>query len=401
MDPAVDPAVTEGTPYDLLLRGGEVVDPESGLRGSLDVAFAAGRVAAIAPGLDPGLSRRVVSVAGALVTPGLIDIHVHAVAGLGMAADPDVAGVGRGATTVVDAGTCGAATFGLIERLNANCRTRVLVWLSLSSVGQVDTRVGEFTQLPWLDVDRAVETARANPDVVVGFKARLSNYAAGGSALPALRLLLEAGEAAGLPVLVHVGDTGEPLGRILDRLRPGDVVSHYLTGRRHGILGPSPLAGAKIIPEAFEARRRGVLFDVAPGRAHIAFPVVEAALAAGLLPDTLSTDLTRPGAADPRLSLSGIATQFLSFGVPLDDLLPRVTVRPARAIHRADLGRLRIGGVGDATVLRIEDGEFAVADSDGRWRASPRRIVAVGTVQSGSYAPVDGGREMDSPRNRR
>jgi dihydroorotase len=299
---------SEGAPYDILLRGGDVVDPESGRRETLDVAFADGHIAAIAPRIDSARARQVVSVSGALVVPGLIDIHAHAVGGIGMAAEPDVVGVERGVTTVVDAGTCGAATFGLVGRLNEGCRTRVLAWLSLSSVGQIDTRVGEFTQLPWLDVDRAVETARANPEVIVGFKARLSNYAAGGSALPVLKLLLAAGEAAGLPVLVHVGDTSEPLGRILDLLRPGDVVSHYLTGRRHGILGPSPIAGAKIIPEVLDARRRGVLFDVAPGRAHAAFPVMEAAIEAGLLPDTISTDLTRPGATDSTLSLVGVAT---------------------------------------------------------------------------------------------
>jgi dihydroorotase len=382
---------SEATRYDLLLKGGEVYDPASGQKGPLDIAFAGSRVAAIRADIDPRLARRIEGAAGALVVPGLIDDHAHAADGIGEGMDPDAIGLRRGATTVGDGGTCGVGTFGAFKRQLSQSRTRVLVWLNISSIGQADTRIGECLFLPLLDVDEAVATARAHPDLIVGFKARLSTYVAGGSALPALRLLLQAGEAAGLPVMIHVGDTAEPLGALLPLLRPGDVVSHYLTGRKHGILGVQPLPGATIIPEVLEARRRGVRFDTARGRNHMAFPVVAAAVEQGFLPDSFSTDLAKLSSADPHFSLLTVANQFMSFGVSFEECVARMTTGPAKNLNRPDLGRLHEGGVGDATVLRVEHGDFVVTDVDGRTRPTSQRVQAVGVVCAGVFTrlPTD------------
>lgn len=244
--------------FDLLLKGGEFIDPASGRRGQFDVAFSGGEVAAIRPNIDPSSANRVESAAGAMVVPGLIDMHAHPAAGIGEGVNPDAIGIGRGTTTVADGGTCGTGTFGAFRSIMAASKTRLFAWLNLSSIGQADTRIGELIFLAAVNVDEAVALARKHPDIVVGFKARLSTYVTGGgSALLPLKLLLEAGEAAKLPVMVHVGDTAEPLGRILDMLRPGDVVSHYLTSRKHNLLGIQASPGATIIPEAFAARKRG------------------------------------------------------------------------------------------------------------------------------------------------
>lgn len=386
--PAPQGRPSGATRYDLLLKGGEVYDPASGRRGCLDVAFDGPLVVAIRTDIDPRLARRVESAVGTIVVPGLIDDHAHAADGIGEGMDPDAIGLRRGATTVADGGTCGVGTFGAFQRQIPQCRTRVLVWLNLSSIGQADTRVGECLFLPLLDVDEAVATARAHPDLIVGFKARLSTYVAGGSALPALRLLLQAGDAAGLPVMVHVGDTAEPLGALLPLLRPGDVVSHYLTGRKHGILGTQPLPGATILPEAREARRRGVRFDTARGRNHMAFPVMAAAVEQGFLPDSFSTDLAKLSAADPQFSLLTVANQFMSFGVSFEECVARMTVGPAENLRHPDLGRLHEGGVGDATSLRVEEGDFVVTDVDGRTRPARQRIVAVGVVRAGAFTPL-------------
>jgi dihydroorotase len=205
--------------YDLILKGGECIDPATGRRGQCDIAFAEGKVAAIEGKVDPAMASQVERVDDAYVVPGLIDMHVHASAGIG---------IGRGATTLADAGSCGTANFGALQRVIATSQTRVFVWLNLSSIGQTDTRIGELAFLPLLNVEEAVTLAGEHPDLIVGFKGRLSTYVTGGgSCMPALRLLLEAGNAAKLPVMIHVGDTPEPLGKILDMLRPGDVVSHY------------------------------------------------------------------------------------------------------------------------------------------------------------------------------
>jgi dihydroorotase len=381
--------MADATQYDLLLKGGEVIDPASKRRGSFDVAFTGDEVAAIGPEIDPALAKEVRSAAGTMVVPGLVDLHVHCCEGVGGSTYPDTIGIGRGATTVVDGGSTGASSFGVFKRVMAESKTRVLVWLSLSSVGQTDTSVGECLFLPWMDVDRAVATAKAHPDVIVGFKARLSSYVAGGNPIPALKLLLEAGDKAGLPVMIHVGDTGVPLGQILDMMRPGDVVSHYLTGRRFGILGIAPLEGAQIIPAAFAARKRGVILDVARGRLHACFPAMQAAIEQNLLPDTISTDLTRPSAtADPYFSMPMIATQFMSLGVSFEELLPRMTANPAKVLRRPELGRLEVGSIGDATLLKFEEGKFTLYDVDGRTRTTERRLVATATVRAGTYSPA-------------
>lgn len=210
--------------YNLLLKGGEFIDPASGRRGQLDVAFAGDKVAAIESNIDPGLAAQVVSAADVMVVPGLIDMHVHAVHGIGSGADPDVIGVNRGVTTVLDCGTCGSKSFGVFKAVVAPYKTRVLALLGLSTIGQIDARGGEFIIGGLLIPDEAVRVAKKNPDVIVGFKARLSLYATGGApSLPILKQLLEAGEKANLPVMVHVGDTSEKLGQILNMLRPGDI----------------------------------------------------------------------------------------------------------------------------------------------------------------------------------
>jgi len=367
-----------------------VIDPETGLDGRFDVAFSGDRVATIEAAIDPALSRRVVSVEGAMVVPGLIDPHAHVCDGIGIGIAPDEAGVRRGATTVVDGGTCGTNTFRALKRVMADNRTRTLAWLNISSIGLVDTRLPECLFLSTMSVEQAVAVAKANPDTIVGFKARLSSYVTGGgSCLPTLRLVLEAGETAGLPVMVHVGDTQEPLGTIIDMLRPGDVVTHYLTPRKNGILGPAAIPGAMVIPQVREGRERGIIFDSSRGMSqHIGFAQLQAAVVSGLLPDTLSTDLTDAAALNPFHSLMMVATEFMAFGVDLRDLVPRMTINTARMLRREDLGRLRVGGIGDATVLRLEEGDFTVVDGNGWARPTSRRLLAVGVVRAGTYLPV-------------
>jgi dihydroorotase len=380
----------EGIRYELLLKGGEFIDPASGRRGRLDVAFSEKKVAEIAPDIDSSLARQVESAAGLMVVPGLIDCHVHVAEGIGVSVRPDVIGVNRGATTLADAGSCGSCNFGAFKPVIAENRTRVFAWLNISTIGQTDLRLGELILGAAVNIEEAVEVAVNNPEIIVGFKARLSSYVTGNApSIPYLQRLLEAGNAAKLPVMIHVGDTVEPLGRILDMLRPGDVCSHYLTSRRHNILGIMGFPGAAIIPEAFEARKRGVFLDVARGRNHLGFLQLQKAIEAGLLPDMLSTDLTLPSSADPGYSLMMLVTQFMAFGVAFEDCLKQITVNPAKAIGRPQLGKLEAGGVGDATLLNIEEGDFTIRDVDGQTRKTDRRVVAAGVVRDGSFIKVN------------
>ncbi len=383
-------AHTKDAGYDLLLKGGEFYDPGSGRRGKFDVAFTGDEVAAIGPGIDPALAKQVESVAGAMVVPGVIDMHVHAVEGVGPSCNPDVIGVHRGVTTLLDGGTCGVGSYQVLKYVTAANKTRVLAMLNLSSMGIIDMRGGELILMNMVDVDEVVDVARKNPETILGFKGRLSMYVTGQApGVPILKLLLEAGRKANLPVMIHVGDTVEPLGTILDMLRPGDICSHYLTPRRNGILGSQAFPGAKLIPEIFEARKRGVILDVARGRAmHMGFPQVQATIEAGLLPDTISTDLISHSIPFPECNVFSIATALMSFGVPFEECLKALTVNPAMAMRRPELGKLEEGGIGDATLLKIEEGDFMVKDVDGRTRKTNRRVVAVGVVRAGSYMTI-------------
>jgi len=383
--------VQAGARYDLLLKGGEFIDPGSGRRGQFDVAFSGDKVAAIRPSIDPKLAVQVESAAGAMVVPGVIDMHVHAADGIGASCNPDVIGVNRGVTTILDCGSCGAGSFQVLKYVIAANKTRVLALLNLSSMGLIDSRAGEFILRNLVDVEEVVEIAKKNPNLIVGFKGRLSTYVTGQApSVPIVKLLLEAGKEANLPVMTHVGDTAEPLGQILDLLRPGDICTHYLTPRRNGILGSQAFPGAKLIPEIFEARKRGVILDIARGRTmHMGFPQMQATIEAGLLSDTISTDLTFPSIPFPAVNVFSIATALMSFGVPFEECLKELTVNPAKAMRRPELGKLDEGGIGDATLLKIEEGDFTVSDVDGRTRKTNRRVVAVGVVRAGSYMKIE------------
>lgn len=369
--------------HELLLRGGHVVGVHE-RPWKADVAFRAGRVAAIGERLP--VAGAEVDVRGCLVAPGFVDIHTHVFTGLGLSTDPDVSILKRGTTTAVDAGTAGANTFGAFRLTSESRRTRVLAWLNLSTIGQVDERVGELLAAHHLDVDAAVETASANPDLIVGFKARLSTYAAGGSCLPALRLLRLAADRVGLPIMVHVGDSAESLETILDGLAPGDVVTHTFTEARHGIVD----ADLRVLPEVWAARRRGILFDAAPGRNHLSFRVLDAAVQQGFPPDIVSTDLTSALAtSEPDYSLASLCSLFLSDDVGIDEVIRWVTSTPAAAIHRPDLGRLYEEGPGDATVLRLQAGELTMRDARGRSRLVTQAIRPVGVVRNGHWIAAD------------
>jgi len=365
----------------LVLRGGEVIDPASGRRGRFDVGFDGDRVAAIEPGLD---GQDAVDVSGCLVVPGLIDLHAHVFDGIGEGVNADAYGLNRGTTTACDGGSAGYRSIRAFRKVTGDNRCRTLSWLNLSSIGQIDTRVGELMMAVWIDVDNAVRLAEANRDVVIGFKARLSTYVCGGSCLPIVRAIREAGERTGLPFMVHIGDSGESMTEVLPLLRPGDVVTHMFTGRKHGLIGPD----GQILPAVREARERGVLFDAAHGRNHVSFPTVEAAVEQGFLPDSLATDITLITGANPDFGLPLMMTKLMSYGVPIETLVPMVTLNPARAIRRDELGRLAVGGIGDATILRVVDGPYTFPDVDGRSRETDRRVIAVGVVRGGTWVPA-------------
>jgi dihydroorotase len=352
--------------------------------GPRDVAFASGRVAAVDAGIPRDSAREVVDVTGAFVAPGLIDLHAHAfIAGHDLGLETDAVCRSTGVTTLCDAGSTGAANFtGLREYVMARAETRVLGFVHAAAIGLTHLAIGEHCYLDYTDPDLAAGVARDHRDVVVGVKVRIQREVVAQHGLEPLRRGLRAAEGAGVPVIVHVNNPPVEYGEVLGLLRPGDIVSHFLHGRGSGILDER----GRVKDAVLAARRRGVLFDVAHGRNHVNFPVARQALAQGFAPDTISSDLTRPGRAGVVRDLPTTLSKFLSLGMPLADVVRAATASPARAIGRGgELGTLAAGAAGDAAVFLVEEGRFAYQDADGhvlegtqRW--TPRLTVRAGRI---------------------
>jgi dihydroorotase len=369
------------THFDLLVRNGTLVDPSQGLHGKHDVGIIGGRVAAIAPQLA-GTTDRVLDASGSLVTPGLVDLHAHVWTGVtSLGIEADAYCLARGVTTVVDAGSAGAITFpGFARYVVQQVRTRTLAFLNISAMGLIDDEMGELLDLRWAMVGRAVEIASANRETVVGIKVRLSQMLVGNNGVAALDRALEAAEAIGCPLMVHIGGTEQPVGAILDRLRSGDILTHAYTGWKPGILDEA----GHVIAEAIAARARGVLFDVGHGQGSFTFTSAEGALENGFPPDTISTDLHRANVDGPVFDLVTTLSKFLCLGLELDAVIAMATYRPAAAIGRtAEFGSLRPGMTADLSLLRLVDGPVTFVDSSGAQRRGDRRLRSVGAVRAG------------------
>jgi dihydroorotase len=370
--------------HDLLLTGGHVIDPASGVDGRRDVAFASGKVAAVGAAIPRESAREVVDVSGAYVAPGLVDLHAHAfIAGHDLGIETDSVCASTGVTTLCDAGSTGAANFaGLREYVMARAETRVLGFLHIAAIGLSHLGIGEHCYLEYSNPDLAAGVARDHRDVVVGVKVRIQKEVVAEHGLEPLRRGIRAADAAGVPVIVHVNNPPVEYAEVLALLRPGDIVSHFLHGRGSGILD----AAGRVKAGVQEARRRGILFDVAHGRNHVNFPVARKAFAEGFFPDSISSDLTRPGRASVVRDLPTTLSKFLSLGMPLQDVVRAATATPARAIGRGgQVGSLAPGAAGDAAVFAIDEGRFPYEDADGnvmegakRW--TPRLTVRAGRV---------------------
>jgi dihydroorotase len=370
--------------YDLVIRNGVVMDPAQGLSGRRDLAIQAGRIVSVASEIAPDAAWDSLEASGHLVTPGLIDIHVHVYPGVShYGVSPDPTCLARGVTTVCDAGSAGADTFDGLRRYVIDVsETRVLAFLNIAAIGMVSPLDNELEDLRHASPERAIGVVERHRDVIQGIKARLSRPNVGQNGLEPLRLARRAAEAVGLPIMVHVGDTPSPLGDILAELRPGDLVTHCFHGRAHGILDDH---GA-VRPEVTEATRRGIIFDVGHGVGSFSFAVARSALAQGLTPATISSDLHHYNVNGPVFDLATTMSKFLLLGMPMHDVLAKATSVPAGLLGLADrLGSLREGFLADIAIFRLAEGEFEFEDSMkqrviGRQKLEPVAVIRRGRI---------------------
>jgi dihydroorotase len=384
--------------YDLLIRGGRVIDPSQALSADIDVAIRDGKVARIAANIAESEARRVFDARKTIVTPGLVDIHVHVydgVAPLGIPADPNC--IAKGVTTVVDAGSAGANTFpGFRQYVVRMVETRVYALLNISIVGQStfsnDNPFGELLDLRYANPRLTIRTIEQNRDIILGVKIRLSKNDAGENDLPALGLAKEAADAVGLPLMVHIGDTYSPLPKILAMLKTGDIVTHIYTGRDGGILDGRD----RVLPEVRRAVENGVMLDVGHGVGSFSFRTAEKAFSQGILPGTISSDVHQGNVNGPVFDLATTLSKFLHMGMSLEDVIRRATSNPAKALaFPSGIGSLKEGSTADIAVFELREAPWEMVDSmrekrAGKWRLRPMATLKAGRVYGNSVIPVYG-----------
>jgi len=372
--------------YDLLLKGGDLIDPAQSLHARRDVAFAGGKVAAVAESIASSQAAETIDCSGLLVAPGMIDLHVHVYwGGSHYGIWPDDNCVAKGVTTAVDAGSAGADNFPAFRKFIIDASaTRLFAHLNISAQGMLDADIGELLDIRFARVDRALQTIEANRDVILGVKVRLTKHAlvSEEAGIRPLHLCREAADAAGLPIMVHPQDAWvDSLDDILAVMRKGDILTHCFHNHECGIFDDR----GKIRNSVHEALARGVIFDVGHGQGSFSWAVVESALAQGIQPTTISSDLHIYNVNGPVFDLATTATKFLHLGLSLNDTIAKVTSVPADVIHMpGEIGTLAPGACGDAVVLRLENGEFPLIDSLGVQRTGRQRIVPVTTVRAGA-----------------
>jgi dihydroorotase len=381
--PPAQGAEQAGTPdFDLLIKGGIVIDGGQNLHAPLDVAVKDGKILELSPDIPAARAVRVVSAKGKIVTPGLIDVHVHVFEGVGPTGlNADQYCLGRGVTTAVDAGSTGYADIaGFRQYVIKPSATRVYALVDIGARGTLLGLIGNYANLDWVNAQLTARAAETNKPDVVGIKVRLSREITGSNDLEILKRALEAARISQLPLMVHVGDSFSPLPEILVQMRKGDVLTHCYTGRPHGPLD----ANGKIIPEMLDCRQRGVLFDVGDGGPHLDLDVAEKCLQQNFLPDSIGTDLGGLSYNGPVYDLVTELSKFLLLGLSVDQVIERVTVRPTRMFNfGAELGSLRPGAVADITILEIREGSFLFTDSSGKKRTGKQKLQSAAAIRAG------------------
>ena len=374
--------------YDIVIKDGTVIDPAQGIHGVMDVGVTGGKVTALADSVEDSRARDVFEAGGLIVTPGLVDLHTHVWWGVAhLAVEADGASVQRGVTTAIDAGSAGSNTMpGFHRYVIEQAQTRVLAFLHISGMGQLDNHIGELEDIRWARVEHAVEMARQYPETIVGIKVRLSEAILGTNDLVALERALAAAELLEKPVMIHIGGTANPVERYLEQLRPGDIVTHSFTGRPPGIVD----SDGKVIDAALDAMDRGVVFDVGHGAGSFSFEVAERFAEQGYSPGTVSSDVHKYNIRGPVFDLTTTLSKYLQLGYGLEEVISFATQRPASAIGLSDsLGTLSIGSAADISILELRDGRFELMDAEGAVRTANRMLVPVDTIRAGRRVSVN------------
>lgn len=375
--------------YDLLIKGGRVIDPAQNIDGLMDVAVSGGKIAGIMSTIPPQEVGNTIDATGKIVIPGLIDLHTHVYDGfLNNGANPDVVGVNQGVTTVVDGGSAGYALFGGFPRyVIPAARTTVYCFLHIGSFGLAV--MPELCTANEINTD-ATEAVIANyPELIRGVKLRIVGKLIASEGIAAVRIAQKTAKKFHLPLMIHIGDRNRWISPSLTRdllglLEEGDILSHFCTGQSGSLLGED----GRAVPELAEASKRGVVLDVANGINNFSYSTARKMMEQGFLPTTLSTDVTRTSVTGPAYGLTVTMSKFLELGLSIEEMVAMTTINPARAIRIDDRkGSLKPGMDADISILEINPGRWPLPDSHEDIINITRLIRPFMTVKAGATIP--------------
>ncbi|MAG15381.1 MAG: amidohydrolase/deacetylase family metallohydrolase [Dehalococcoidales bacterium] len=375
--------------YDLLIKGGRVIDPAQNIDDKRDIAISGDKISAVARDIPSLESQQIIDASDKIVTPGLIDMHCHVYhGGTKGGVNPDAAGVRQGVTTLVDAGSAGEATFGgLPKYVIPSARTTVFCFLHLGSQGL--TVVPELRDREEINLEATAETIEANLDLIKGIKLRLVGNVVTSDGVEVVKMAKQTAKKFGLPVMVHIGDVKKQISPTLTQeflplMEPGDILSHVYTAQMGSILRPDDT----IMPELREAMERGVILDVAEA-CNFSSEVARKALAQDIFPTTLSTDVGLPSITGPVYGLTVTMSRFLALGLDMKQLVEKTTINPARALRIDNSkGNLKPGMDADVSVLELRSGTWELVDAEQQVTETDTLLAPSITVKSGQLIPA-------------
>jgi dihydroorotase len=377
-------ALKPGERYDLVIKGGEVLDPSRNLRGARDVGIRNAVIAAVEPDISEKLAVQTLDARGKLVTPGLIDLHAHVYplgSAIGLPADelaPQTA-----TTTFVSAGDAGANNFGALKHyIIGQTRSRIYAFIHISSIGLAGYPVGEMREIDYANVDYAARAVAENQDVVLGIKVRETLAVVGDNGLEPLKRAIAAAERSGTKarVMCHIGNAPGDLSDLLDLLRPGDILTHAYSGQ-----GNNTVRDGKVLPAALAAKKRGVIVDVGHGGGSFDYTVCEPALQQGFGPDVISSDIHAVSVNTPGMPfLPWVMSKFLNLGIALEQVVAMATINPARVIGRIKgLGTLQVGAPADVAVFELIEQPVSFVDTRRNTRQGSRYLKTAHVIRAG------------------
>jgi dihydroorotase len=373
--------------HDLILAGGHVIDPSQNLDGVMDVAFKGGKVSAVAKAIKPGPKTDVRNVKGAIVSPGLIDLHTHVYwGGTSLGIDAEEFCRTSGVTTAVDTGSAGPGNFmGFRKHVIEKSQVRILAYLHVSFAGifafSPTIMVGESEEPRLLAPAECAEVAAQHRDLLVGIKVRVGRHSSGTQGWAALKMALEVADKVGMPLMAHIDHPPPSYEDVIGLLRPGDILTHAFRPFPNTPVN----AQGKVKAEVIAARKRGVIFDIGHGKGSFAFETARAMLANGFKPDVISSDVHALCINGPAFDQVTTMSKFLCMGMSLPDVIAASTVNAALAMKRPELGSLKVGSVGDATMLRVMEGSFDYVDVVGEHLDGQKKIISEGVVIGGKW----------------